>query len=289
MAEMKELDQPGHVNTWCPGCGDFSILFAAKRAISELGFNPKDTVVVSGIGCGSKIPHYINTYAFEGLHGRPLPVASGIKLANPSLNVLAFSGDGDAYGIGSAHFLHALRRNLDLCYIVQNNGLYALTKSQYSPTSKKGFVSPTTPHGSIEIPFNPLAVALAAGATFVARGSAADIPHLAELIKQGIQHKGIAIIDVLQPCITWRKDESFEFLKSHVYNVNKEGLNTSDRSGAVKFLLEHSIYDDKIAIGLFFQEQRPIYEEELKVSDKMPVAMQNIQDIDISPLLDKLE
>lgn len=289
MVEMKELDQPKHINTWCPGCGDFSILFTAKKAVSELNLNPKDTVFVSGIGCGSKLPHYVNTYGFEGLHGRALPVASGIKLANPELNVLVFAGDGDAYGIGSAHFLHALRRNLDLCYVVHNNELYALTKSQYSPTSQKGFVSPTTPHGAIEPAFNPLLVALAAGATFVARGSAADIPHLTELIKKGIQHKGTAVIDVLQPCVTWRKEMSFDFLKLHTYNINKEGFDISDKANATKFLLEHGIYDDKIAIGTFYEEQRPIYEEELKLAKKSPVAKQDITNIDISKLLEKLE
>lgn len=288
MAEMKDLDQPKHINTWCPGCGDFSILFAAKKAIVELGLNQKETVLVSGIGCGSKLPHYVNTYAFEGIHGRTLPVATGIKLANPSLNVIIFAGDGDAYSIGSAHFLHAFRRNLDMCYIVHNNEIYALTKKQYSPTTEKGYVCPTAPDGSIEIPFNPLAVAIAAGATFVARASGGDINHLAEIIKQGIQHKGLAIIDVLQPCVTWRNEKSYSFLKEHVYDVNKEGFDNKNKANAIKFLLENEIYQGKIAIGVFYIEQRPTYEDELKLTDKTPVIKQKIETIDISQLQDNL-
>lgn len=289
MTDLKELQEPTHTNTWCPGCGNFGILMAIQKSFVDLNLNPKDTVLVSGIGCNSKLPHYIKTYGFESLHGRAMPVATGIKLANPDLNVVVVAGDGDAYSIGSAHFLHAFRRNLDLCYIVHDNEIYALTKAQYSPTTIKGYKSSTSPHGSIEIPFNPLAVAISAGATFVARGYAGNIAHLTELIKKGIQHKGVAIIDVLQPCVSWRKDISFDFYKDKVYDVNKEGFKTDDKSGAIKFLLEHDVYSDKIATGIFYEENRPTYEEELKINDKTPVCKQNISNIDISPLLKKLE
>lgn len=281
----KDLEQPNHINTWCPGCGNFSILFAVKKAIMELNLNPKNIVCISGIGCGSKLPHYLKVYGFEGLHGRVLPLATGIKLANPNLNVIAFAGDGDAYSIGSAHFLHALRRNLNLCYIIHNNGIYALTKSQYSPTTEKGYVGPTTPHGSIEIPFNPLAVAIAGGATFVARASAGDIPKLTEILKQGIQHKGLAIIDILQPCVTWRKEKAFDFLKERVYSVDQ----FRSKTDAIKFLLEEDIYGKKIATGIFYVEQRPSYEDELKITDKTPIVKQDIKKVDISKLLNNLE
>ncbi len=289
MADIKDFQEPTHTNTWCPGCGNFGILMSIQKAFAQLNLDPKDTVVVSGIGCNSKIPHYIKTYGFESIHGRALPVATGVKLANPDLNVVVCAGDGDACSIGSAHFLHTLRRNVNLCYIIHNNQIYALTKSQYSPTTEKGYVSPTTPHGSIEIPFNPLAVAVTAGSTFVARGYAGNIPQLTELIKKGINHHGVAVIEVLQPCVSWRKDKSFDFYKDILYDVADEKFDTTNRSNVLNFLLEHDIYDGKVATGIFYKEDKPTYSDELKIGDKSSVAKQDIESIDISPLLDSLE
>jgi 2-oxoglutarate/2-oxoacid ferredoxin oxidoreductase subunit beta len=283
---LEELRQPTHKNTWCPGCGNFGILSSLQKAIVEMNLNPKDTVIVSGIGCSSKLPHYLKTYAFETLHGRSLPVASGIKLANPKMTVIIAGGDGDGYGIGSAHLIHTARRNIDVCYITHDNEIYGLTKGQYSPTTKQGYISPTSPHGAIEVPLNPLALAIIAGATFVARGYANDIPRLTALIKEGVQHKGFALIDVMQPCVTWRKDLSYEFFKNNTYEP--KNLNTSDKAAAIKFLLDDA-KGDKIAVGVFYKEQRPTYEDGLKVTDKKPVVKQNIDNIDVSKLLAQLE
>ena len=168
MVDIKDLDT-GERPTWCPGCGNYVLLSTLKAVISELELQPENVVVVSGIGCGSKMPHFIKTYGFEGLHGRILPVATGIKLANKNLTVIAVGGDGDGYGIGGNHFIHAARRNIDITYIVQNNSVYGLTKGQYSPTSQKGFVSPTSPFGAIDEPVNPVSLAISSGATYVAR------------------------------------------------------------------------------------------------------------------------
>lgn len=282
-----DFKQPSHLNTWCPGCGNFGILASLQKALVEGGYDPKDTVLVSGIGCSSKIPHYVKTYAFETLHGRALPVASGVKLANPSLNVVACGGDGDGYGIGSAHFLHTARRNIDMLYIVHNNQIYALTKGQYSPKTEKGHITPTSPHGVIEMQLNALAVAIVAGATFVARGYANDISKLVDLFKQGMAHKGFAIVEVLQPCVTWRKDHPHAWFKEHTTEYKTKKV--SDKAAAVKFLLEEAQTADKFALGIFYKEDKLTYEDELKLSDKTPVVKQQIDNVDISKLLAKYE
>ncbi|MDD5340398.1 MAG: thiamine pyrophosphate-dependent enzyme, partial [Candidatus ainarchaeum sp.] len=187
---------------WCPGCGNFAIVAAIKGALHELDIPTHQTVISSGIGCSSKLPHYVDTYGFEGLHGRTLPVASGIKLANHKLNVIAVGGDGDGYGIGAGHFIHIMRRNYDLVYMVHDNQIYGLTTGQASPTSQLGMKTKTTPYGVVEMPFNPVATAIGGGATFVARVFAGDMAHMKETIKQAIAHKGFALIDVFQPCVT---------------------------------------------------------------------------------------
>src|SRR3989338_4848870 len=166
MAELTTKEAP----TWCAGCGDFGILSIVKGAIADMGLDPKNTLIVSGIGCGSKLPHFVRAYGFEGLHGRPLPVATAAKIVNPNLNVIVTSGDGDTYGIGGNHFIHSMRRNIDITLIVENNEIYGLTKGQTSPTSPQGFVSNSTPSGALEIPVNPMSIALAMGASYVARG-----------------------------------------------------------------------------------------------------------------------
>ena len=193
MATVSDLNS-GHMPTWCPGCGDFGILIALKGALAKLNIPQEETVVVSGVGCGSKIPHFIKTCGFEGLHGRSLPPATGIHLANNKLTVVAIGGDGDGCGIGLGHFMHTMRRNLDFTYIIQDNEIYGLTVGQASATTKKGVITKSTPHGTPEDPINPPLMALAAGATFVARGFAGDIPHLTDIMAQGMAHRGIAMI-----------------------------------------------------------------------------------------------
>ncbi len=196
---------------WCPGCGDFAIVAALKGALADLDIPLHQTVISSGIGCSGKIPHYLNTYGFEGLHGRSLPVASGIKLANHKLNVIAMGGDGDGYGIGSGHFVHVMRRNYDMTYIVHDNQIYGLTTGQASPTTQLGMKTKTTPHGVVEYPFNPLATAIMGGATFVGRAFAGDMLHLKAIMKEAISHRGVALLDVLQPCVTFNKLNTYDY------------------------------------------------------------------------------
>src|SRR6266852_5296124 len=181
---------------WCPGCGDFGVLRALEIAAGKLGIKPKDLVVVSGIGCSSNLPGFIHTYGVHSLHGRAVAVATGIKLANHDLKVVITGGDGDGYGIGIGHFIHAMRRNLDLTYIVMDNQIYGLTTGQASPTTEKGHKTKSTPRGNVELPINPMALALVSGATYVARGFSGEAKHLAELIAGGIMHKGFSLVDV---------------------------------------------------------------------------------------------
>jgi 2-oxoglutarate ferredoxin oxidoreductase subunit beta len=248
--------------TWCPGCGDFGILAAIKQALAQLDLYPYNTMLVSGIGCGSKLPYYMKANGFDSLHGRALPVATGIKLANHELTVLVISGDGDGYGIGGNHFMHVMRRNPDLTHIVENNQVYGLTKGQYSPTSDKGYISTTSPDGSIEIMANPIAMAMAGGATFIGRGFAGDPKHLAALIMKAIQHKGYALVDVLQPCVTYNKINTYDWYKERVYKLDDEaGYDASDYDSAWTKARE---WDERIPIGVIYQENRPTYEEQVE-------------------------
>ncbi|MEM3078452.1 MAG: thiamine pyrophosphate-dependent enzyme, partial [Nitrososphaerales archaeon] len=198
-------DYEGGPTAWCPGCGNFSILLAVKRALVEMNLEPYQVLIVSGIGQAGKLPHYMRCNTLNALHGRDVPEAIGAKLANHELKVIAVGGDGDGYGEGGNHFTHAILRNIDITYIVHDNQIYGLTKGQASPTSDKGFVTKTTPEGVISLPFNPIALAISLGATFVSRGFAGEVDHLVELIKKAIQHRGFALVDVLQPCVTFNK------------------------------------------------------------------------------------
>src|SRR5213082_2364752 len=198
---------------WCPGCGDFSVLSALQTALFELGLKPHQVLVVSGIGCSSNLPGFINAYGMHTLHGRSLAVATGAKLGNHRLKVIVTGGDGDGYGIGGNHFLHTMRRNVDLTYIVMDNQIYGLTTGQISPTSIKGMKTKSTPFGSVENAINPIPLAIAAGATYVARGYTGQVRHLTDLIKGGIMHKGFALIDAFSPCVTFNPDNTHEFFK----------------------------------------------------------------------------
>lgn len=241
-------------------CGDFGILLALKNALVELGRDPKDVVVVSGIGCSGKLPHYIKTYGFEGLHGRALPVASGVKLANHGLTVVTVGGDGDGYGIGMGHFIHSLRRNIDITYIVHNNQIYGLTTGQYSPTSHKGTISSSSPYGSLEEPVNPLTLALSSGCGFVSRGFAGDIKHLTQLIVSAIKYRGFSLVDVLQPCVTFNKLNTFAWFMQRVKKLEQENHNPADFSAALNQALQ---WGDRIPIGVFYNVPRPLYEDGL--------------------------
>lgn len=250
--------------TWCPGCGDYGILNALKQALADLEIWPHEVLIVSGIGCGSKLPDYINANGFATIHGRALPVAQGAKLANPKLHVIAVTGDGDGYGIGGNHFLHAIRRNIDITHIVEDNLVYGLTKGQYSPTSAKGFISSTTPEGAIERAVNPLALALANGATFVARGFSGDPRHLAGLIARAIQHPGYALIDVLQPCVIYNRVNTYEFYEQRIYKLEEDAA--YDPHNPEQAWQRAHEWGERIPIGILYQEDGvPTYEEQVPV------------------------
>jgi len=277
MVELSDLQTTG-VPNWCPGCGNYSIWQAVKRAIVELELDPKDVVIVSGIGCSGKYPYWIRTYGFHSIHGRTLPVATGIRIANHNLNVIAVGGDGDGYSEGMNHIIHAARRNIDLAYFVCNNQIYGLTTGQVSPTSLRGSITKTTPSGSIEWPVNPVALALAAGATFVARGFAGDMRHLTDLMVKAITHKGFGFLDILQPCVTFNKVNTYQFFRKRVYKLQDEGHDTKDRMKAYEKAHE---WGERIPIGVFYEEEKPTYESQLPQLSKQPLSEQSLSDIDI--------
>jgi 2-oxoglutarate ferredoxin oxidoreductase subunit beta len=246
---------------WCPGCGNFSILKALKQAFVELDKKPCDIVIVSGIGQAPKTPHYLRCNTFNGLHGRTLPVATGIKLANHELTVLAEGGDGDGYAEGGNHFLHAMRRNIDITYLVHNNQVYGLTKGQTSPTSGLGFVTKTAPLGTINPPLNPILLAIASDCSFIARGFAGEIEHLTGLIKDAILHKGFAFIDILQPCVSFNRVNTFKWYSDRVYPVDDgPEYDSSDRMAA---FTKAQQWGDRIPIGIIYRQKRPTLDGQL--------------------------
>jgi 2-oxoglutarate ferredoxin oxidoreductase subunit beta len=279
---LKELDT-GVQNTWCPGCGNFGILTAMKQAILQLGIPRERIVGVSGIGCHSKITDYIKVNGLHAIHGRVLPAATGVKLANHGLTVVGYAGDGDAFNIGLGHFAHAARRNVPVAYIVHDNMIYGLTAGQTSPTSRQGFKTKTTPRGAFEAPINPLTQALAAGASFVARGFAGEPKHLVELFKQAITHRGFAMVDVLQPCVTFNKVNTYEFYRQRVYRLEDGSHDAGDFEAAYRKALE---WGERIPIGVFFREERPTYLEGFPALRDGPLAGRELKP-DISGLVDE--
>ena len=271
--------------TWCPGCGNFGIQNAIKKALRLLDLQPHEVMISSGIGCSGKIPHWINAYGFHGLHGRALPVAAGVKLANHRLVTIAEGGDGDGYSEGMGHFVHACRRNVDVTYIVHNNGVYGLTTGQVSPTGDRGFVSSTTPHGAPEWPFQPLALAISAGANFVARGFSGDFERLGELIAEGIRHPGLSFIDVLQVCVSFNPSKSFKWYQERVCRLEDEGHDPSDRMKALEAVLRD---DDRLPTGVFYRGSAPKHEDGLPQLGAEPLAEQDVTDIDVSRLMEEL-
>jgi 2-oxoglutarate ferredoxin oxidoreductase subunit beta len=258
---------------WCPGCGNYGILNVLKKALAELDIAPENLVMVSGIGQAAKIPHYFRTHFFNGLHGRALSPATAIKAANPSMTVIAESGDGDMYGEGGNHFIHTIRRNPNITNIVHNNMVYGLTKGQASPTSQLGFKTPVQVAGVFLEPFNPLAVAIALDAGFVARAFIGDVEQTKEILKKAITHKGYALVDILQPCVTFNKMNTWQWFKEHTYYL-EDSHNPHDRIAAFKRAVE----GDKLPLGIFYinpnkstfednvgiyrQDSRPLFERE---------------------------
>jgi len=279
MVTIKDMKRD--VPTWCPGCGDYLILVAVQKALVELNIDPKDVVITSGIGCGSKIPHYINTYGFEGIHGRSLPPAEALKMCNRKLHVIAIGGDGDGYGIGLGHFVHACRRNNNMTYIVQNNEIYGLTKGQYSPTSPRGTVTGTSPLGAIDQAINPLATSITAGAAFVGRVYCEDTEKLKELIKEAILHPGFSHLDVLQDCPSMNKTLSPKWFRDNTYYVGDDH-NPADTSRAFYVVTQPG----KMPMGVIYKGEKPIYEEELPmIHNKDPICEQDISNVDVDPII----
>jgi 2-oxoglutarate ferredoxin oxidoreductase subunit beta len=260
--------------TWCPGCGDFGILNAVKQGLAQAGLAPHQVLIVSGIGCGSKLPDYARVNGFMTLHGRPVPVATGAKLANHGLKVLTVHGDGDALGLGMGHFIHTARRNLDITDIIQNNQIYGLTKGQYSPTSDPGFITSTSPDGAAEMAANPLALALAAGGTFLARGFAGDVKGMAPLIAQAVQHKGYSLLDILQPCVTFNRKNTYDWYRERVYKLEETDYDPRDRVAAFQKALE---WGDRIPVGIIYQAELPSYEESVFGLKEGPVATRKLK------------
>ena len=255
---------------WCPGCGDFGVLKAVKMAAGKARVAPKDLVIVSGIGCSSNLPGYVHSYGVHSLHGRAVAVASGIKLANTDLTVVITGGDGDGYGIGIGHFIHAMRRNLDLTYVVMNNQVYGLTTGQASPTTMKEMRTKSTPRGNVELPINPIALALVSGATYVARAFSGEPNHMADLIAGGIQHKGFALIDVFSPCVTYNNLNTYPWFRQRVYKLEDE---PSYSPTDVRTALEKSFeWGDRIPLGLFYKDQQPTYEDSEPAFQRGPLV-----------------
>jgi 2-oxoglutarate ferredoxin oxidoreductase subunit beta len=260
---------------WCPGCGDFGVLRALEIAAGKLGIKPKDLMVVSGIGCSSNLPGFIHAYGVHSLHGRAVAVATGIKLANHDLNVVITGGDGDGYGIGLGHFIHAMRRNLDLTYIVMNNQIYGLTTGQASPTTMKEVRTKSTPSGNFELPINPIALALVSGATYVARGFSGDNKHLADLFAGAIAHKGFSLVDVFSPCVTYNKINTYEYFRKRNYKLD---IDPEYDVGNMERALGRSFeWGDRIPIGVFYKNQQPTYEDQEVALSHGPLVKQNLQ------------
>lgn len=274
MATFKDFRNDVAPN-WCPGCGDFAVLAAMQRALANLGYEPEQVAVLSGIGCSGRISGYIHAYGFHGVHGRVLPLAQGLKMANRDLVVIAAGGDGDGYAIGLNHTIHAIRRNIDLTYLVMDNQIYGLTKGQTSPRSAVGFQTKSTPKGSIEAPIAPLQMALAAGATFVAQGFSSDINQLVHIIEEGIRHPGFAMINIFSPCVTFNKINTYDWFRQNVVPTDTiEGYDPHDRNKAMQTLME----TDGMLTGIIYQDKEtPSYQDRVPGFRKEPLVKQPLR------------
>lgn len=268
--------------TWCPGCGDFSVLRSIKAAANHLHIDNHNLAVVSGIGCSSRISGYVNAYGFHSIHGRALPIAQGIKLANSELTVIATGGDGDGFAIGTNHTIHAMKRNIDITYIVMNNQIYGLTKGHTSPLSRKGFVSKSTPHGNTQSPLKPGLLALASGASFVAQGFSAYQEQLIDLIIKAINHKGFSFINVFSPCVTFNKINTYQWFRENLINLDEESdYDASDYKDGVDKYIE----TDGLFTGLLYKKKSSNLKDLSKTSSTKSIVNENL---DIRNDFDKL-
>lgn len=277
--------ETGKFPTWCPGCGNFGIWTALKQALVELNIEPHRTIIVFGIGCSGNESNFIKAYGFHGLHGRTLPVAEGIALANSGLTTIAIGGDGDGYGEGMAHFIHTIRANPNITYIVHDNQVYSLTKGQTSPTSEHGFKTPSTPFGNPDNPINPLTLALTAGAGFVARGFAGDTTQLTALIKSAIQHRGFSLVDVFQPCVTFNATNTFKWFYGKVVKLETLKHDATNRDAAWK----QAQNTDKLPLGIFYRAEKPTLEDGFSVIAKKALIDQSPTGRKLGSLLEKMK
>ncbi|MFH2012015.1 MAG: 2-oxoacid:ferredoxin oxidoreductase subunit beta [Pseudomonadota bacterium] len=280
---VTEKDYGTFETAWCPGCGNFSILEAVKQALAKSGLEPHQVLFVSGIGQAAKAPHYLKANLFNGLHGRSLPVATGAKLANPRLTVIVESGDGCNYGEGGNHFLAAIRRNIDVTLLVHNNQVYGLTKGQASPTSDKGFVSKVHPGGVSSVAFNPVSVAVAMHAGFVARAFAGMINNLSDIIQKALAYRGFSLVDILQPCVSFNKVNTFAWYKKRSYALN-ENYDPTDWDAAIKMANQ---WGDQIPLGVIYQNNRPPFEENFPVLHHGALVESNVDRATLKEIMEE--
>ncbi|MCD8904927.1 2-oxoacid:ferredoxin oxidoreductase subunit beta [Staphylococcus chromogenes] len=274
MATFKDFRNNVKPN-WCPGCGDFSVQAAIQKAAANVGLEPEDVALITGIGCSGRLSGYVNSYGVHAIHGRALPLAQGVKMANKDLTVIASGGDGDGYAIGMGHTIHALRRNMNMTYIVMDNQIYGLTKGQTSPSSAPGFITKTTPKGNIEQNVAPLELALSSGATFVAQGFSNDIKGLTKMIEDAIQHDGFSFVNVFSPCVTYNKINTYDWFKEHLTSLDDiEGYDTSNKQQAIQTVLEY----DSLIKGIVYQDtETPSYESQIEDLESTPLAHQSLE------------
>jgi 2-oxoglutarate/2-oxoacid ferredoxin oxidoreductase subunit beta len=272
LTEAKKTYTSGRKPTWCPGCGDFGVLTALDRALVRLNREAHDIAIVAGIGCSSRFPFFMNTYGFHSAHGRALSVATGLKTARPELTVIATGGDGDALAIGGNHFLHTMRRNVDLTYVLMDNQIYGMTKGQTAPTSRTGLCSKSTPHGNWESPIDPPWVALTAGATFVAQAVSWSVPALAEVLYQGLVHRGMSFINVLSPCVTFHKEATKDYFKAQCVDI-EPNHDASSFDAAISVLRSHSGF---LPVGVLYQVDAPTYGDGVDGTLRGPAGAQNL-------------
>lgn len=279
-------------DTWCPGCGNRGILQALREALVASGLEPREVVIVAGIGQAGKLAHYVGCNFLHGLHGRTLVHALGVRLANHSLKVIAVGGDGDIYGEGGSHLLMMFRRNVSMVCLVHNNGVYGLTKGQPSPTSAFGFVTRARPEGTAMPPFNPLAAGLAMNGTFLARGFAGDVAHLARLILEAIRHPGFGFIDILQPCVTYNKVNTYQWYQRRIRDVALDNHNPADREAARRVIMQWPVTDTRepvhIPIGLIYHASRPVYEESFPALRGQPLTFARYDATRVQRLIDSM-
>jgi 2-oxoglutarate/2-oxoacid ferredoxin oxidoreductase subunit beta len=274
MATFKEFRNNIKPN-WCPGCGDFSVQASIQRAAANVGLEPDNLAVISGIGCSGRISGYINSYGLHGIHGRSLPIAQGVKMANRDLTVIASGGDGDGFAIGLGHTIHAIRRNIDITYIVMDNQIYGLTKGQTSPRSDVGFKTKSTPQGSVESALSVMEMALTAGGTFVAQSFSSDLKELTSLIEQGINHKGFSLINVFSPCVTYNKVNTYDWFKENLVKLSDvEGYDPSNKEMAMQTLMQNK----GLVTGLIYQnKEQKSYQELISGYSEDPLVESDLQ------------